>query len=673
MKKLLLLITCNILLICQSKAQGLSFNWAKQMGGHTGDYAVSVAVDNQGNVYSTGVFSDTADFNPGVGVYNFISKGQGDMFIQKVDANGNFLWAKQMGGIDNDWSYGISIDADKNVYTTGVFLDTVDFDPGAAVYNLVSKGGWDIFVQKLDSNGNFLWVKQMGGTGYDWVQSLTTNASGSVYVAGAFVDTVDFDPNAPIHNLISKGNGDYFLQKLDANGNLIWVNQTGSMGDDRGNAITIYPNGNIYVTGYFQDTVDFDSGTSVYNLMSANGSNFIQKVDSNGNFIWVKQIGGVSYGITVDATENVYTTGTFSGTVDFNPAAATYSLTALGTYDVYLEKLDATGNFIWAKQIGGVNGNNDGRDIATDINKNVYLTGSFQNTADFDPGSANLYLTSKGGDDMFIQKLDSTGNFLWAKQIGDIGQDESISITTDANGYVYNVGAFSNTTYFDTNYSLTSYGTVDAFVQKLGQCASQYTYATKNITACHFYKSQNQIYTSSGAYNQIVGCDSIITLNLTILSTNASATNNGTVLTAVTAGASYQWVSCNFGKVPIPGATNQSYTATINGSYAVIVTKNGCADTSSCYVLAHVDINQLNSITNYINIYPNPAQNNFTVEVSSTDKQTISVFDVNGKQVLSQIINDKAIVDVSNLSSGVYNLSLISNAGVVNKRLVIVK
>src|SRR6185437_10093830 len=147
MKKLLLLITCNILLICQSKAQGLSFNWAKQMGGHTGDYAVSVAVDNQGNVYSTGVFSDTADFNPGVGVYNFISKGQGDMFIQKVDANGNFLWAKQMGGIDNDWSYGISIDADKNVYTTGVFLDTVDFDPGAAVYNLVSKGGWDIFVQ----------------------------------------------------------------------------------------------------------------------------------------------------------------------------------------------------------------------------------------------------------------------------------------------------------------------------------------------------------------------------------------------------------------------------------------------------------------------------------------------------------------------------------------------
>src|SRR5690606_23904636 len=142
----------------------------------------------------------TVDFDPGVGVYNLTSLGYDDIFIQKLDSNGDFLWAKRMGSTGSNIGHSIAVDTAGNVYTTGTFGGTVDFDPGVGTFNLTSAGGVDIFIQKLDSNGDFLWAKRMGGIGREQGSSITIDALGNVYTTGSFEEEVDFDPGVGIYN-----------------------------------------------------------------------------------------------------------------------------------------------------------------------------------------------------------------------------------------------------------------------------------------------------------------------------------------------------------------------------------------------------------------------------------------------------------------------------------------
>lgn len=671
MKKIILLSTVFCVFITfHCKAQGLSLDWAKQIGGkgQANAYCISITLDNNRNIYTIGDFADTVDFDPGSAVFNLISKGQNDIFIQKLDSNGNFQWVKQMGGHGNDWSYSINSDTKGNIYTTGIFLDTVNFDPGSGVLNLISKGGADIFIQKLDSNGFLLWAKQIGGSGFEWVQSLKVNTSGEVYITGAFQDTVNFDPNAGIHNLISKGNDDCFILKLDANGNFLWVKQIGGIGADRGNSITADAKEDIYITGYFQDTVNFDLGKGMHNLVSNSYSDiFIQKLDSDGNFIWVKQMGNTSSGsqstsITTDSQGNIYSTGEFWNTIDLDPGTGIFTLTSGGGPDIYIQKLNSNGNFIWAKQMGGIDSEYSVF-ITTDMHANVYTTGFFNNTADFDPGSTIFNCTSNGASDIFIQKLDSNGIFQWAKQIGGKGYDDGTSIICDSNGDVFTNGIFQNTVYFDTSVSYTSNGLYDGFIQKLNQCSSKFIPATLSINACHSYSLHNQTFTKTGTYSQIVGCDSIITINITILSTDASVEINGMNLIANNPEALYQWIDCNKGNMPIIGDTYQSFTPKANGKYAVIVTKNGCSDTSSCYNLTSVGIIN-KSVEDKIVIYPNPFSLTSTLKTNENLKDaTLTVYNSFGQQVkqIKNINGQTMTLHRGNLPSGLYFLRLSQN------------
>ncbi|MCH7908562.1 MAG: hypothetical protein IIB38_02975, partial [Candidatus Hydrogenedentes bacterium] len=141
--------------------------FAASMGGTGTDEGIAIAVDASGNVYTTGSFEGTVDFDPGASVFDLTSMGGLDVFISKLDASGNFLWAKAMGGTGTDKALGIAVDDSGKVYTTGSFEGTVDFDPGASVFDLTSTGGLDLFVSKLDASGNFLWATALGGAGDD--------------------------------------------------------------------------------------------------------------------------------------------------------------------------------------------------------------------------------------------------------------------------------------------------------------------------------------------------------------------------------------------------------------------------------------------------------------------------------------------------------------------------
>jgi len=225
MKTQILITSLLLLAIINLSAQTLE--WAKSMGGTGNEYGNSMAIDALGNVYTVGNYMGTVDFNPGTGTFNLTSVGLFDIFISKLDASGNFVFAKSMGGPLNDWATSIALSG--NIYTTGYFYGTADFDPGAGTFNLTSSNdSSDIFISNLDASGNFVYAKSMGGTSSKcYSQSITIDASGNVYTTGYFSGTSDFDPGTGVFNLTTTGVNDIFISKLDASGNFVWAKSMG--------------------------------------------------------------------------------------------------------------------------------------------------------------------------------------------------------------------------------------------------------------------------------------------------------------------------------------------------------------------------------------------------------------------------------------------------------------
>ncbi len=169
-----------LLLSAQGALADGDFVWARAMGGTYWDEGHAIAVDSAGNVYTTGYFRDTVDFDPGPGTYDLTSAGWADIFVSKLDSGGNFVWAKSMGGPSEDQGWDIAVDGAGNVCTTGYFFETADFDPGPGIYNLTSVGEADIFVWKLDSSGDFVWAKSMGGTEWDMGNGIAVEGAGNL-------------------------------------------------------------------------------------------------------------------------------------------------------------------------------------------------------------------------------------------------------------------------------------------------------------------------------------------------------------------------------------------------------------------------------------------------------------------------------------------------------------
>lgn len=323
-----------------------NFIWAGHMISGGGVSANCIAVDGSSAVYIAGSFSETPDFDPGAGVFNISNAGStfsGDAFITKWDVNGAFVWAKSFRSFDDARIQGITIDGTGNIYTTGSFSGFTDFDPGAGSSFINNNTGSDAFISKLDNNGDFVWIKQLGGTAAAGSADIELDASGNVYTIGNFGGTADADPNAGIQSIVSNGLNDVFVQKLDAAGNLIWATSVGGTGQDAPIAIDVNTTGKIFTTGYFQNTVDFDPTAGTTNL-TATGTYtaFVQRLTDAGAFDWAVSVGGTGneFGRDVigDANDAAIVVGQFQNTVDFDPTAGTTNFTAAGTYDGFIAK-----------------------------------------------------------------------------------------------------------------------------------------------------------------------------------------------------------------------------------------------------------------------------------------------------------------------------------------------
>ncbi|HYD20409.1 MAG TPA: T9SS type A sorting domain-containing protein [Flavipsychrobacter sp.] len=429
-----------LFVLSTASAQAQYFSWAKGLFGDSFPGVTSIATDASGNIYIAGSHTDTIDVDPGAGVVNVISPfTTNQVYILKLDASGNFLWVKQLNAassLDQVTSSDIALDASGNIYVSGYFGGTVDFDPGAATSSLTGVN-MDGFVLKLDNSGNFAYVHPMGGTGTDMARALCVDNQGNVMVTGTFEGTADFDPTAGVSNLVSLGMEDVFVVRYNNQGSFAWAKSRGSAGSEVSNTIITDAAGGIFGTTSSSDTLT------------------VFRLDGTGTFTWVKQLfpGSASQmelrRLALDANGgDIYATGYFTSAMDFDPSAGVTTLTPTGM-DLYMFKLYNSGNFAWAKKIdaGGIITN--GNVIVHDMN-NVYLSASYSGTADLDPGTGVHNVTStNAAPDIFIAKFNSNGTFSSGGTLRGPIDDAVADIAVNTSGDLHLTGVFRDTTDFD--------------------------------------------------------------------------------------------------------------------------------------------------------------------------------------------------------------------------------
>jgi hypothetical protein len=462
-----------IVLLSAVRSHSEEVLWVYGTGGPAQDSHCGILLDASDHLYTCGEFSGTMDFDPGPGTFELTASGTQDMFITKMDRDGRLLWVRQFGGTGGTGGTlrTLGSDADGNLYVAGGFTGTTDFDPGPGTFNLTAAEG-SRFILKLDPAGGFIWVRQIGYS--PW--TLSAGPSG-VRVAGEFFGTVDLDPGPGTFELTSVGEGDGFVVGLDSAGTFVWGGQiAGQQGEEFLFRMVAEPGGGTYIVGQGgYGPVDFDPGPGVQ-ILDAGG--FVLKLDSAGNFVWVRPItsgggGSRAYGAVVDAAGHVHASGYFTGTVDFDPGPGTFMLTSVPSFqDGFITEFDSAGSFIRAAQIGG-DGPQYVMAIATDSSGSLYATGTFVNTTDFDPGPATFNLTSAGSSDVYAAKFDPAYNLVWAAGLGGSLGEGAHDIAVDSSNNVHVIGLFNGTADFDPGpgvLPLTSAGGADVFVWRYGSC-----------------------------------------------------------------------------------------------------------------------------------------------------------------------------------------------------------
>lgn len=698
-------------------SQSLGFKKAVSIGGRLNEIANGISVDANGNSLVVGYFLDSADFDPSPATAYLKSKGSYDVFLAKYDKNGKYLWAKAIGGTDSEFGNSIAVDVIGNAYITGVFRGTADFDPNAGTSNLTSAGGDDIFIAKYDSSGNLSWAGRIGNSGTDNAKSIAIDANRNVYITGFFAGTVDFDPSGNTANKISGGVNDAFFAKYNTNGTYIWAHDIGGTWDEYGTGICIDGNSNVYLAGTFNGTVDFNPQGTALQLVSAGGEDmFLAKYSSvTGNLIWVNQIGandpsiGNIRTIDTDLNGNVYISGFIWGSMDFDPGSGSKILSAINNQDAFIAKYDMNGAFKWAGNMGS-SSTEEGLVLAFDSYQNVYLSGTFFNTVDFDFTADSLKLSSAGNLDIFLVKYDPNGNCKWAHRFGNANMEKCLAMAIDADDQIRITGFYYGTLQLDpksVSGSITAVGQADVFMATYcgtapdltggisgsnNVCSGNYlTYSVNaNILADNYtwalppgwfgssdsntikVKAGNNGGTLSVMAGNSCGTSSNQSLSIAVTYTDVSVTVAGDMLSANNSNATYKWLDCKAGKTPVSGAINQSFTPSVSGSYAVIVSKNGCSDTSECVQLYLSGIE--NQTSAGFGIYPNPSSGSFTLIPGKINGDVlISICDIQGRLVYHETLNVEGDLLIAYPGAdGVYVISIqLEDGQILKQRLVI--
>ncbi len=360
-------------------------------------------------------------------------------------------WSRRFGDGSAQSPDNVAADPSGNIVVGGYFQGSIDFGGGP----LACAGGIDIFLAKFDPTGQHIWSKRYGDAGYEQRALVATDAAGNIYVAGLFTSTIDFGSGT----LTGKGVTDIYLAKLDSSGNAIWSKSFGDAGDQRVNALAVNSAGNIAITGMYQGTLNFGGST----LTANSGSSwdfYVASFTSAGTHVFSKSVGDVNEqrgdAIAVDSAGNVICGGAFTGTVDFGAGTLTAS-----DRDTFLVAYQSAGGVLYSKRFGGA-GDQMAQSVAVDSSGNVFLGGNMTGSMTI----GTTVLTSAGGSDAFLAKLDTGGNVVWVKQFGDAATQSLAGVAVDSMGAVSIAGSMMGSVDFGGGV-LTSGGDTDAYFAKL--------------------------------------------------------------------------------------------------------------------------------------------------------------------------------------------------------------
>lgn len=605
--------------------------WIKQIGGQYYDGGQSIAIDDYGHIAVYGSFSSDIDINPGPEVDSLHVAYGTNRFILKLEAdNGDFVWAKHIVGPIYNYNHKniIEFDKDGNLYHTGVFNGNFDINPSPTdSFILSSEYEWDVFIQKLDSNGNFVWGKQIevysSGISSEPSSCIDINSNNEIVLVGTFEDTIDFDLGIGTDYVIyNNDNPGLYMVKMSSNGDLIWAKSIEGQGSFlRCPNVKIDDNDDIVLHGYFNDTVDFDPGIGVeegYSTNINNGSGvFVLKLDDNGEFNWVEAIGGTAtgdgMGLDVDNYGNIYTTCTFYFDIELSTVYGDIDMTPNGGADVLFTKLDGDGNMLWGESFGGQYYESVSEILVDPSGFGLYITGAFSDLVDFDFGLDSFLVEGYGQGDAYILKINTCNT----ASIDEYDQCEPL---TWIDGITYNT-----TTNFEVTHTITNAN----------------------------------------------GCDSTIYLNLTlpILDTNLSVM--GVDLVSHQSGGTYQWLDCYQDYEEILGANSINYAPQLDGSYAVEVTYGNCTIISECYEIQWFSTGE--ESVEELKLYSNPLEDHITINLGKVlDKASIRVYNILGKEILQTFcLGEESKLLFIPEAKGVYFVDV--NIGGANRQFKLLK
>ena len=701
-------VLISSLLICLTSFFGYSqdFDWAKSLGGSDSDSAIAVVVDNLSSVYTVGNFSGTADFNPdSIKPYELTSAGLQDIFIQKTDAFGDFMWAKKIGGAGIDKISAIKI-LNNKIYIFGSFQNSVVFGSETKTSNGLS----DCFIAELDTAANFVWVKTFGANQNDILKSAEVTNEG-IFLVGEFSGNME------------QVTGDFsmFIQKRTLIGDVVWTKTLGSGRKINGNSIAVDLTGGVYIAGVFNgENLDFNLNTQKDSLLTSEKATpslftddiFILKLNETGDFKWVRKIGSTSSDAALSIflrSDYFVITGFYNGlNTDFGGGKKNSSS---GT-DIFVAKYDLNGTCVWVKGVGGPK-TDIGRSIYIDLNNNIYVVGSFQDNlgttgVDFNPGSGVFYLKSEKTVNAFFLKLKESGEFDFAGSYGGLGVDQATFVSVDKMQDVMIVGNFQKTASFQ-HQKLYSKGESDAFILKTIKDKKKTVVVKYNLGGFNPDSVKFELQVSGrdlkniawrkdkdilvGSNHPVNGDENTIIIDsiqgLGDLYASISCSNfylaDSTEIWYLPSLEELKWMYIN--KELLGGFKEGTYwTSTendlskatgisfIDGSVVSdLKSKRNYIRPVRKLLKGEFKVGLNQNLMNNVSIYPNPASTNIHVQLSEIDNNSyISLFSVSGEQVYNTKLNTKELtIPLEGVAKGIYILNYSSDAGMFNSKIVV--
>jgi hypothetical protein len=589
--------------------------WAYGITGEGDESISNIELDQFGNIYVTGSFYEDIDVSMRSESHVFHSAGQTDMFVCKYSPDGDLIWAHQLGNYKYNFAYGFELDEEANLYISGYFSRSMDFDPGTDSTILECVDNYtDIFVLKLNKEGDFVWVKQLKGSLGDFNRTLHLDSENNILLAGNFRGELDFDPGDGVYQLTSNGEDDMYLCKLDQNGSFIWAHSFGKEHDEFMYHINTDSHDDVFVLGSYSFHTNLNTGPEEYLIESQAYTGFIAKYSKDGDFQWGRNIGegenskAIFSRIKFDSEDNIYGIGNLSGEIDVDPSENEYILSVgFGVEDILIMGLSSEGDLYWAKTFGRTSSQEYGQDLLLDQEGSIISCGYFQGGVDFDPGEGVAKLYAQGYWDGFVQKMNPCQyHYDWERNRCDE------ALVSPSGKYIWEESGI----YFDT-------------LQVPHECTKYYRIDFTNT----------------------IVDDTIMVSNDTLILQQSDAI--------------YSWLHQFDEYEPIseiPNANESVYVIDTNGYYAARINLNGCIDTTAfIYFDSSWFINSLAEFDHHL-VYPNPTNDIVNILFEKKYQQIeLILYDQAGHQVLEQEYFNANSILLNIEKSGFYFLHLQSN------------